>query len=339
MKTHNQKVNFSNELYKEIIGEMLTIIEKSLRSKEELTLLYEIKEKIKKFELVGNTKINQIISLLSEKRNLMVLFRCKEENIVINEMDFNNNEIYVCSNISLDVIDNDKVRNLICALNDIVSTKENVDLSNLKIIGYTANLEELKDASKLNNLTIIGQRAYFNSLESSLGLSNLKIIGGNAHFTSLKDATCLYNLKIIGGNAYFNSLIDSTGLYNLKIIGGYAQFTSLKSATGLNGLESIANLADFSNLKSASGLSNLKYIGGTAFFDSLESLNGLNKELVIDGDVYFGNKITVEDIINSGITINGDVYIDETLVPKEGFMIETSSENHSVLVKTNKLQN
>lgn len=314
---------YLNELYKEMFDQKLATIEKKKKNKEELTFLYKIKAELKEFGLVSVLTTNQIKNLLNEKRNLSILFECQEENIAINEIDFENNEIYVCGNINLDGVDNDKVRNLICVLCDIYSMKESVNLSNLKTIGYTANFENLKDATGLSGLTIIGCRANFYNLEKSLGMSNLKIIGANAHFESLKDATGLHNLKIIGGNAQFSNLKDATGLENLKIIGGNARFSNLKDATGLNGLESIRDLADFSNLKSALGLGNLKIIGGTAFFENLESLDSLNNGLVINGKVFFGNKITVDDIISSGITIKGDVYIDEILVPKEELKSKT----------------
>lgn len=326
METWKERIDFLNELYKEMFREKLNIIEKKVGNKEELTFLFDIEKEINQFGLVGNPRLKQIKSLLSEKHNLSILFECQEENIAINEIDFKNNDLYVCSNLNIDVIDNNKIRNLICVLGDICSKKESVNLSNLKIIGCTANFEKLKDASKLSNLTVIGVRANFYSLENSSGLGNLKIIGAEAHFESLISASGLYNLKIIGGKAIFSSLKDAVGLYNLKSIGGLARFNSLTDATGLNGLESIADLADFSSLKSASGLSSLKYIGGTAFFDSLESLNGLNKELVIDGNVYFGNKITIDDVIDYGITIKGNIYIDEVLVPKEEPKIKTLSK-------------
>lgn len=323
MKTYKDRLN---ELYKEMFNEKLNIIEKNVINKEELTFLYQIEEEINKFGLVGNLGIKQIRSLLNQKHNLAILFECQEQNVAINEMDFKNNEIHVCININLDTIDSDKIRNLMCVLGDIYSTKESVNLSNLKIVGGTANLENLKDASKLSNLIVIGGRANFYSLENSLGLGNLKIIGSNAHFQSLRSASGLYNLKIIGGNAQFGSLKCAAGLDNLKNIGGYAQFNNLTDAADLNGLESIGNFADFSNLRSASGLSSLKIIGGTAFFESLESLNGLNKELVINGDAFFGNKINIDDIINYGITIRGNVYIDDVLVTKEEPKIKTLSK-------------
>ena len=196
-------------------------------------------------------------------------------------------------------------------------------LENLQNIGGAANFRSLASAEGLNSLQNIGGSADFRSLGSAEGLENLQNIGGVADFSSLASAAGLNNLQNIGGAADFSSLTSAKGLNNLQNIGGSAYFSSLASAEGLNNLQEIGGNANFRSLVSAEGLNNLQKIGDDANFLSLVSTEGLNKNLVINGNAYFSNKITIDEILESGITIKGNIYIGNQMVDKDDIKQKT----------------
>ena len=196
-------------------------------------------------------------------------------------------------------------------------------LDNLQNIGGSADFRSLISAKGLDNLQNISESVNFCLLASADGLNNLQNIGGSACFWSLDRAQALENLQNIGGSADFSLLISPKGLENLQDIGGSAYFCSLASAEALENLQNIGGNANFRSLVSTEGLNNLQKIGDDANFLSLVSTEGLNKNLVINGNAYFSNKITIDEILESGITIKGNIYIGNQMVDKDDIKQKT----------------
>ena len=196
-------------------------------------------------------------------------------------------------------------------------------LKKLQNIGGSADFRSLISAKGLDNLQNISESVNFCLLTSADGLNNLQNIGGSACFWSLDRAQALENLQNIGGSADFRSLISPKGLENLQDIGGSAYFCSLASAEALENLQNIGGSANFDSLTSAKGLDNLQNIGERAYFCSLASTEGLNKNLVINGNAYFSNEITIDEILESGITIKGNIYIGNQMVDKDDIKQKT----------------
>ena len=195
--------------------EYLTKIDQKVKddlelTKEELAFLYEINAKIEGFGYERDPRIEEI----KEKRNLKIIFDCKEENIGTNISDFDNEN-----------------KKIVCYVGDLNYHGETVPASfkYLKYISGVANFNLLKSAIGLESLQTIGESVYFYSLESARGLENLQTIGLDAYFKSLKSAIGLESLQTIGGIAFFASLESAEGLENLRTVDG-KDATELKEA-------------------------------------------------------------------------------------------------------------
>ena len=213
---------------------------------DELKFLYEIDYKIDGFGYATDPRIKEIKDKRNPKKDLAIIFNCKEENIGTKLSDFENNQI-------------------IYFYGDLKYDKETV----------TSNFKELR--------CIIGS-AIFRSLISAKGLENLQSIGMHADFKKLVSAKGLEKLQSIGSDANFPSLTSAKGLEKLQSIGGSAIFSSLISAKGLNNLQSITEIAWFESLTSAEGLEKLQSIGEDADFDSLISTDGLDSLETVNGE-------------------------------------------------------
>lgn len=165
--------------------EYLTKIDQKVKddlelTKEELAFLYEINAKIEGFGYERDPRIEEI----KEKRNLKIIFDCKEENIGTNISDFDNEN-----------------KKIVCYVGDLNYHGETVPASfkYLKYISGVANFNLLKSAIGLESLQTIGESVYFYSLESAIGLESLQTIGGIAFFASLESAEGLENLRTVDG--------------------------------------------------------------------------------------------------------------------------------------------
>lgn len=319
-------------LKKEHDMSLLTKIDNKVKNKEELTIeelrfLYEIDSKIEGFGWQKDPRIKQIKKERNIKKDLSIIFDIKEEQIGISKEDFksNNIKLYINSASSEILTEFDELNSLqyIYCSASFSLLKSAEKLNNLQKISGNANFCTLKSAKGLENLKKIGRNADFRLLISAEGLKNLQNIGNDAYFCSLINAKGLNNLQNIGGHADFRSLTIAEGLNNLQNIGEDANFISLISAKDLNNLQNIVGHANFNSLISAKGLENLQNIGGNANFVSLKSLEGLNKKLVITENAYFSDKITIDEIISSGITIKGDIYIGNQIVNKNDIKQKT----------------
>ncbi len=165
--------------------EYLTKIDQKVKddlelTKEELAFLYEINAKIEGFGYERDPRIEEI----KEKRNLKIIFDCKEENIGTNISDFDNEN-----------------KKIVCYVGDLNYHGKTVPASfkYLKYISGVANFNLLKSAIGLESLQTIGESVYFYSLESAIGLESLQTIGGIAFFASLESAEGLENLRTVDG--------------------------------------------------------------------------------------------------------------------------------------------
>ena len=227
-------------------------------SKEELRFIYEIDDKITGFGYEIDPRIEEIKSKRNVKKDLSIVFECKENELGLNENDLKNNQIVVY-------------------YGDIYysGSKVGSEFSKLRYISGLADFYKLTSAKGLENLQTIDGYADFSNLTSAEGLENLQEIGWDADFSNLTSAKGLENLQTIDGYANFPSLTSAEGLENLQKIDG-VNFRSLTSAKGLENLQKIRLHASFPSLTSAKGLENLQEIGGTADFSSLNSNKDLN---------------------------------------------------------------
>ena len=274
----NEKLNeFSDKdkyLKKEHDMSLLTKIDKKVQNKEELNkeelrFLYEIDNKIEGFGWQKDPRVEQIMEKRNIKKDFLIIFEMKEEEIGTSISDFDTKDlkVYIGEYLKCDDKNRDKFKNLIYVKNaDFSSLASAAGLNNLQNIGGSADFRSLTSAKGLDSLQNIGKAADFSSLTSAKGLNNLQNVGSYAIFRSLTSAEGLDNLQNIGGSVNFRSLASAEGLENLQNIGGSANFCSLASAEGLDNLQNIGGVADFSSLASAAGLDNLQNIGGCADF-------------------------------------------------------------------------
>ena len=214
-------------------------------NKEDLRFLYEIDSKIEGFGYCKDSRIKEIIDKRNNKKDLTIVFNCKDENIGTKLSDFDKNEI-------------------ICFYGDLEYYDETLtdNFKGLRCITGTAYLKKLISAKGLENLQSIGGDASFDNLTSAKGLENLQSIGRDASFWHLTSAEGLENLQTIGRDAYFDNLTSAKGLKKLQSIGGSASFDYLINAEGLENLQSIGRKAYFNNLTSIIELKSLKTVNG-----------------------------------------------------------------------------
>ena len=235
-------------------------------NKEDLRFLYEIDSKIEGFGYCKDSRIKEIIDKRNNKKDLTIVFNCKDENIGTKLSDFDKNEI-ICFYGDLEYYDEtltDNFKGLRCItgtayLKKLISAK---GLENLQSIGGDASFDNLTSAKGLENLQSMGRDASFWHLTSAEGLENLQSIGRDAWFWHLTSAEGLENLQTIGRDAYFDNLTSAKGLKKLQSIGGSASFDYLINAEGLENLQSIGRKANFNNLTSIIELKSLKTVNG-----------------------------------------------------------------------------
>ena len=214
-------------------------------NKEDLRFLYEIDSKIEGFGYSKDSRIKEIIDKRNNKKDLTIVFNCKDENIGTKLSDFDKNEI-------------------ICFYGDLEYYDETLtdNFKGLRCITGTAYFKNLISAKGLENLQSIGRDASFWHLTSAEGLENLQSIGRDAWFWHLTSAEGLENLQTIGRDAYFDNLTSAKGLKKLQSICGSASFDYLINAEGLENLQSIGRKAYFNNLTSIIELKSLKTVNG-----------------------------------------------------------------------------
>ena len=236
-------------------------------NKEDLRFLYEIDSKIEGFGYCKDSRIKEIIDKRNNKKDLTIVFNCKDENIGTKLSDFDKNEI-------------------ICFYGDLEYYDETLtdNFKGLRCITGTAYLKKLISAKGLENLQSIGGDASFDNLTSAKGLENLQSIGRDASFWHLTSAEGLENLQTIGRDAWFWHLTSAEGLENLQTIGRDAYFDNLTSAKGLKNLQSIGGSASFDYLINAEGLENLQSIGRKAYFNNLTSIIELKSLKTVNGE-------------------------------------------------------
>ncbi len=266
------------ENYQKKVSDMkhLTILEKKQEqglefSIDDLTFLYEIKNKIEGFGWKTDPRIREILQKRNPKKDIADIFKVSEKEIATSLSEFKEN-----ANISV-------------FLGDLTWTEDKVPsyFSKLKIIYGNAYFYSLISAKGLESLQSIKGDAHFSSLTRAKGLESLQNIGGNAYFSNLTSTIGLNSLQNIGRIAFFEYITSTIGLNLLQNIGAYAKFDSLTSAEGLNSLQNIGYDAVFYKLTSAKGLESLQNIGGNACFDNLISAEGLNSLQNIGENAYF----------------------------------------------------
>ena len=309
------------EKYQKKVSDMkyLTILEKKQDqnlefSIEDLTFLYEVKNKIEGFGWETDPRIKEILQKRNPKKDLANIFKVPEKEIATSLSEFKGN-----ANISVfygELLWNkEKIPSyfsklkIICGnayFESLISAK---GLESLQNIGEKAYFYELTSAEGLNALQNIGRSARFPKLTSARGLESLQNIGRNAHFDKLTDARGLKSLQNIGGNAYFYELTSAKGLERLQNIGEGGFFGSLTSAKGFKSLQTIRGEAFFGSLTSAKGLDSLQNIGESAIFGSLTNARGLDSLQIIGGDAYF-SKLTSAEGLNLLQNIGGEACFD-----------------------------
>ena len=253
------------EQYQKKVSDMkyLTILEKKQQqnlefSIEDLTFLYEIKNKIEGFGWETDPRIREILQKRNPKKDLANIFKVSEKEIATFLSEFKEN-----ANISV-------------FYGNLLWHKEKVPsyFSKLKIIYGNAYFDSLISAKGLESLQNIKGDAHFSSLTNAKGLKSLQTINGDAHFEHLISAAGLDSLQNIGKNAHFNKLTNARGLESLQNIGGSVWFDRLTRAKGLESLQNIGEVAFFHSLISAKGLNSLQNIGYIAYFSSLTRTEG-----------------------------------------------------------------
>ena len=264
--------------------EMLTYIYTKHQNKGELTktdlrFLYEIDNKITGFGYKKDPRIEELLKGRNVRKDLALIFDCKEENISLTEEEaLSGNIIYHYGDLYLDGL----------------TSAEGLKLPD-KVGGYL-DLSGLRSAEGLKLPDKIGGWLKLNGIRSAEGLELPTEIGGGLWLNSIASAK---DLKLPTEIEEDLSLSGLTSAEDLKLpdkIGGYLDLSSLRSAEGLKLPTEIGGGLFLRGLTSAKDLKLPTEIEGDLSLSGLRSAEGLKLPDKIRGDLNLRSLTSAENL-------------------------------------------
>jgi len=222
-------------------------------TKEDLKFLYEVGKPIKGFGWKKDPRIGKILEKRNIKKDLSLVFDCKEDEIGTKKEDFLGGE------------------------------KE------LKFFYGHLDLQSITSAEGLKLPESVWGRLDLESLTSAKGLKLPKSVGGDLFLRSLTSAKGLKLPESVGGGIFLDGLTSAEGLKLPESVEGSLDLESLTSAEGLKLPESVGGGIILDGLTSAEGLKLPESVGGDLDLYSLTSAKGLKLPESIGGDIYLRN--------------------------------------------------
>lgn len=184
-------------------------------TKEELRFLYEIDSEIKGFGYQKDPRIEEIINLRNFKKDLSLVFDCREDQIVQNKSEIKEDTIYYKGDICL------------------IKLKSAKGLVLPQNIGGWLNLSSLTSAKGLVLPQSIGGNLDLRGLTSAEGLVLPQSIGGILDLSGLRSAEGLVLPQSIGGSLFLSGLRSEKGLVLPQSLGGLLDLRGLRSVEDL----------------------------------------------------------------------------------------------------------
>ena len=287
--------------------------EKRELTKEELTFLYELNDKILGFGYREDSRISEIKNGRDKRKDLSIALSCDESQIGMTRDDlFKNQLVYYDSYIYFSDYKkllelNYKLPEYVYGSIDLDELVSPVGLKLPKSIGGVLNLKCLRSAIGLTFPEYVGGSLFLNSLKSGEGVVLPKSIGGDLKLLKITSVRGLTLPQSVDGILYLNSLKSVEGLILPENI--YSLFLNrISSAEGLKFPKSIDGCLVLNSLTSTKGLALPKSIEGELFLDKLASAEGLILPENIGGCLNLSNlpmkdfkKLTIPKNIGGGI--------------------------------------
>ena len=249
-------------------------------TKDELTFLYEINDKIKGFGYTTDPRIKEVKNRRNSRKDLSIIFDSSEEEIGLTEEDLYKKQlVYYQGDI-----------------NDIQYKK-------LKKMGFTLPRG-------------ISGNLQFNFLTTAKGLKLPQTVGGDVYLGVLETAEGLILPQTVGGDFDLGCLRAAKGLIFPQAVYGSIYLVSLETAEGLTLPQTVDGSLYLSNLKTAEGLKLPQTVGGSLDLSKLTSLEDLILPQTVGGNVYLSSLANVEDLnipqsAHGNICYRGKIYTFE----------------------------
>lgn len=242
---------------------LLTLIEQKHNkniplSKEELTFLYEINDKIEGFGQKEDPRIKEIISQRNNRQDLAFVFDISEDEISVTKEEALNKKI-------------------------------KIHFGDLHF-GYNTSAQGLEFPK------IVFGDIYLNNLESLQGLKLPEITTGNIYLGSFENAQEIdfRSLKRCGG-LYFYRLKTAQGLKLPNVFNGDLDI-GLQTVQNFQFPEVVNGDLKLRHLRSAQNIKLPKVVKGDLYLDALESVRGLEFPEEISGDIFLSESTLRRDI-------------------------------------------
>ena len=324
--------------------EMLTYIYTKYQNKGELTkndlrFLYEIDDEITGFGYERDPRIEELLEGRNVRKDLVLIFDCKEKNISLTEEDaLMGNIIYHRGNLDLSYLRSAEGLKLPNEISGILDLSGLISAEGLKLpdkIGDSLVLRGLTSVEALKLPNEIGGYLDLRFLTSAKGLELPNEIGGALNLNGLTSAKDLKLPDKMGGYLDLSSLISAEGLKLPEIVGGGLYLSNLTNAEGLELPTEIGGDLDLSNLTSAEGLELPTEIGGCLYLSVLTSAKGLRLPNKIGGYLDLGGLTSAEGL-KLPTEIGGTIFLT-SLESLDG--LDLSSNLISKMVFSDKIKN
>ena len=285
--------------------EMLTYIYTKHQNKGELTkidlrFLYEIDDEITGFGYGRDPRIEELLKGRNVRKDLVLVFDCKEENISLTEEEaLSGNIIYHYGNLSLSGLRSAEGLKLLDKVGGYLNLGDLISAEGLKLpteIGGYLDLRNLTSAEGLKLPDKIGGGLFLDGLTSAEGLKLPDKRGGDLHLSGLRSAEGLNLPTEIGGSLYLSSLTSAKDLKLPDKVGGGLSLIDLKSAKGLELPNEIGGYLNLRGLISAEGLKLPDKVGGDLSLIGLKSAKGLELPNEIGGYLDLRGLISAEGL-------------------------------------------
>ena len=286
--------------------EMLTYIYTKHQNKGELTktdlrFLYEIDNKITGFGYKKDPRIEELLKGRNVRKDLALIFDCKEENISLTEEEaLSGNIIYHYGDLYLDGLTSAeglKLPDKVGGYLDLSGLKSAKGLELPNEIGVSLDLSGLRSAEGLKLPDKIEGWLKLNGIRSAEGLELPTEIGGGLWLNSIASAKDLKLPTEIEGDLSLSGLRSAEGLKLPNEIGVSLYLSGLRSAKGLKLPDKVGGNLELNGLTSAEGLKLPTEIGGRIYLTSLKSIDGLDLSSRFISKMMFSDEIE-QQLIN-----------------------------------------
>lgn len=294
------------ERYKKKVSDMkyLTEIDHKTQkgidlSKEELSFLYEIDNKIESFGYNKDPRIKEIQGKRNRKKDLAFLFDCKEEQVALTEEDLKNQHCIVAYGFDIGGKNLEYLENLKFMYGDIrldyLTSIENLIFP--ESLTGNVSLHFLESADNLVLPKVMNGELFLNGLKSAKGLKLPKKIKGGLYLGGLTSTGSLKLPKEIQGNLGLGRLESAEGLVLPEKLNGNLILSGLESAEGLVLPKKLNGGLDLGGLISTEGLELPEELNGKLDLTRVEIAEGLILPKEINGNLDLGMLEITEGLI------------------------------------------